>query len=42
MIRVIIARLFCKHEFIDTDEGSNLFGKDHVTKVCVKCGKRKY
>ena len=37
-----IKRLFCRHEFVPTHEMRNLFGKDHITKVCIKCGKRIY
>lgn len=42
MIKAILRRLFCKHEFVGTNEGWSVFGADHVTLVCTKCGKRKY
>ena len=38
----LLKRLICKHEYANTNEGWSLFGKDHITKVCVKCGKRMY
>lgn len=40
MILTLIKKLLCKHEFVDTNENRVLFGYEHVTKICVKCGKR--
>lgn len=38
----LLKRLFCKHEWVNTSEYWSVFGKDHITRVCVKCGKRTY
>lgn len=37
-----IFRYKCKHDYVNTNEEWSIFGKDHITKVCVKCGKRVY
>lgn len=37
----ILKRFFCKHKHtILSNENWSLFGKDHVTAICVDCGKR--
>ena len=38
----IIKHIFCRHTYIRTNEMWSIFGTDHVTKVCTKCGKRIY
>jgi hypothetical protein len=38
----MIQRMRCRHEYIGTNEEWSYFGKDHITYVCVKCGKRIY
>ena len=42
ILKAIIKRIRCKHDYIGTNEAWNVFGKDHITQVCVKCGKRVY
>lgn len=42
MLKSILNRIKCKHEYIGTTEEWSVFGRDHITHVCVKCGKRVY
>lgn len=37
-----LKRLFCRHEYVYTTEYWTYFSSEHITKVCVKCGKKVY
>lgn len=40
--RRVLKRLSCNHAYIYTNDMWSILGVDHVSKVCVKCGKIKY
>lgn len=40
MIKYVFRQLLCKHEYVNTNEMWSFFGQEHITRLCVKCGKK--